>query len=188
VFEGNPNSISQPYFWTGCWIAAGAGTFIFWLLTLFPFDNWRTLFAGRSRYLFATVAIALGALSAGRLADLLWQPLANSTFWIVQRLLHLAYSDVVADPATLIIGTNQFSVQIAPACSGYEGIGLISIFLIAFLWWFRTRLRFPQAFLLLPLGIVAIWLSNSVRIAALIAVGSSISHSVAAGGFHSQAG
>jgi exosortase E/protease (VPEID-CTERM system) len=42
--------------------------------------------------------------------------------------------------------------------------------------------------LLLPIGIIAIWAANAVRIAMLVAIGSSVSPAVALGGFHSQAG
>ena len=41
---------------------------------------------------------------------------------------------------------------------------------------------------MLPLGAVAIWLANVVRIAALVMVGTYLSADVAAGGFHSQVG
>ena len=58
----------------------------------------------------------------------------------------------------------------------------------AYLWFFRERLRFPQAWLLIPLGTVVIWLANVVRIAALVAIGTWVSADIAAGGFHSQAG
>ena len=53
---------------------------------------------------------------------------------------------------------------------------------------FRRSLRFPNALVLLPIGVALIWLANSVRIAALIAVGTWISPDVAEGGFHSASG
>jgi exosortase E/protease (VPEID-CTERM system) len=61
-------------------------------------------------------------------------------------------------------------------------------FLTAYLWFYRKELRFPAAMMLLPLGAVAAWLANAVRIVALIAIGSAGWRAVAAGGFHSQAG
>jgi exosortase E/protease (VPEID-CTERM system) len=53
---------------------------------------------------------------------------------------------------------------------------------------FRENLRFPRVFLLFPIGVLAIWLANAVRIALLVAVGSSISPEIAGMGFHAQAG
>ncbi len=41
----------------------------------------------------------------------------------------------------------------------------------AYIWFFRRQLRFPQAWLLLPLGAGVIWLANVVRIFALVIVG-----------------
>jgi exosortase E/protease (VPEID-CTERM system) len=96
--------------------------------------------------------------------------------------------DVAYDPDDLVIRTSTFEVQLAPACSGYEGIGLIWAFLGAYLWLFRSRLRFPRAFLLPVLGSVVIWLLNAVRIAALVCIGTWGWREVALGGFHSQAG
>jgi exosortase E/protease (VPEID-CTERM system) len=91
-------------------------------------------------------------------------------------------------PATLTLGTPAFSVEIAPECSGYEGIGLILVFLSLYLFFFRRELRFPLALALLPLGAVIIWALNLVRVVALIAIGDAGWPDVALGGFHSQAG
>jgi len=53
---------------------------------------------------------------------------------------------------------------------------------------FRRELRFPSALVLLPIGAVAIWLLNALRIVLLIVIGSSGWREIALGGFHSQAG
>jgi exosortase E/protease (VPEID-CTERM system) len=58
----------------------------------------------------------------------------------------------------------------------------------AWLWFFRSECRFPHALLALPVGVTLMWLLNSVRIAALILIGSAGAPGIAAGGFHSQAG
>jgi exosortase/archaeosortase family protein len=70
-----------------------------------------------------------------------------------------------------LLGTPQFAVAIYPACAEYEGIGLISVFVGSYLWLFRGSLRFPQAFILLPCGILVIWLVNAVRITLLVLFG-----------------
>ena len=77
--------------------------------------------------------------------------------------------------------------MVSRQCSGLEGIGLILAFLSIYLWLFRST-RFPAALALLPLGAVAVWSLNAVRIAGLIVIGSSGWPDVALGGFHSQAG
>ena len=47
---------------------------------------------------------------------------------------------------------------------------------------------FPKALVVLPIGIGAIWLLNTARVAALVSLGAHVSPEVAIGGFHSQAG
>jgi exosortase E/protease (VPEID-CTERM system) len=86
------------------------------------------------------------------------------------------------------IGTPAFEVRIAPECSGYEGMGLILAFSSAWLWFFRRQWRFPQALLLIPFGVAAMWIVNAARIAGLILIGNSGAQQIALGGFHSQAG
>ena len=70
--------------------------------------------------------------------------------WTVHPLLRLSYTDIVCQPDERVIGTSTFAVRIATECSGYEGIGLLSVFVVGYLWLFRRDLRFPQALLLWP--------------------------------------
>jgi len=56
------------------------------------------------------------------------------------------------------------------------------------LWLFRRDYRFPHALVLLPAGILTLFLVNAVRITALILIGSAGAPQIALGGFHSQAG
>jgi exosortase E/protease (VPEID-CTERM system) len=110
------------------------------------------------------------------------------TFWAVHGLLDFVYPDVLHNADTRVLGTPDFQVEIFPACSGIEGIFLIAAFLVLYLWVFRKTLRFPNALILLPVGILTIWLVNAFRIALLVAVGTSVSPDIASQGFHSQAG
>jgi exosortase E/protease (VPEID-CTERM system) len=100
----------------------------------------------------------------------------------------LVANDVVSDPAVNLLGTGAFQIYIAPVCSGHEGIGLAAASLTIYLVLFRQRLRFPQAYFLLPIGILAIWICNAVRITALILIGTYLSKDIARAGFHSQTG
>jgi len=117
-----------------------------------------------------------------------WNSLAMPTLQLVQSLLGWFYTDLVYQPETFLLGTASFQVKISYVCSDIEGITLITSFLVIYLWLFRKELLFPQAFWLFPLGIIVIWLANAVRIAMLIAIGSSFSPVVAMRGFHAQAG
>jgi exosortase E/protease (VPEID-CTERM system) len=62
------------------------------------------------------------------------------------------------------------------------------VFLAAYFWFSRRRLRFPQVLLLIPLGTVVIWFANTMRITLLILIGTWGWPQIALGGFHSQAG
>ena len=135
----------------------------------------------------AGVVLGVVADLFGGTTQKLWLPLQRATFAIVLSLLRLTGQSAVANPQQLVIGTPTFSVQIWPACSGLEGVGLITVFVAAYIWFYRRELLFPRALLLLPIGAIAIWLTNSVRITALILIGS-WSPGVGLKGFHSVAG
>jgi len=50
--------------------------------------------------------------------DLSWKPAADVTFSLVNSLLHLFTSQVVADRSTMTIGSPTFSAVILPWCAG----------------------------------------------------------------------
>lgn len=159
-----------------------------WLLSVGPLTYWlRFIVEERKATGFSIVVGILGWWLA-QSAQGLWDPLSELTFYASAILLNLVYPDIIVDPGIRNLGTQNFVVNIAPACSGYEGIGLVTIFTAFYLSVFRREFRFPQALLLFPIGIITIWLFNILRIVILIAIGSSFSESVALGGFHSQAG
>lgn len=188
VWEGNPGRSGSAPGWVLAWLIAALATLGFWLAAVVPSSAWRELARGGAGALIAALGFGAAAIFAGRLTAGLWGPLSGATFGMVRTLLSLGFSDVVADPAAQILGTAGFQVEIAAECAGFEGIGLIWVFLSAYLWAFRKSLRFPQALWLLPAGTLVMWLANALRIAILITIGTLWSESVALGGFHSQAG
>lgn len=133
-------------------------------------------------------ALAVGAWSLGDLTQGFWSFTGDTTVTLVELLLRPFAGGPVVRPEPFVIGTDAFRVQIAPACSGFHGIGLLTVLLAGALWWFRTLYRFPRALLLFPVGIALVWLANVVRITALILVGIWISPEIAVDGFHSAAG
>jgi exosortase E/protease (VPEID-CTERM system) len=106
----------------------------------------------------------------------------------VAQLLSWLFDDSVYSPSRFVVGTSHFKVVVAPVCSGFEGIGLITVFTVFWLVVFRRELRFPMALVLLPLGVAAAWMTNVMRIVGLIAIGSRWSRDLALGAFHSKAG
>jgi len=133
-------------------------------------------------------AIFWAALYVERFTGLFWSYTGRTTVDLVETLLAPFAGAPVIRPEPFVIGTDAFKVEIKKACGGFQGIGLISMLLGGYLWWFRQIHRFPQAFLLFPIGIGIIWLANAVRITALILVGIWIDPKIAVDGFHSQAG
>jgi exosortase E/protease (VPEID-CTERM system) len=170
------------------WFLAGVSAIALAGLSALPAFAWRRLFGG-DPYLWAyAVAAVILACVAGNQFRALWLPASRLTFDLTKAILQLFVSRVVADPAGMNLGTQRFSVTIAPECSGFEGVGLIAAFGIVWLVVFRKQCRWPHALLLIPAGVALIFLLNAVRLAALILIGNSGAERIALGGFHSQAG
>jgi len=188
VLEGGIARSACPPAWFFLWLTTGGLTLTLGALAALPGHLWLALARRGGKGLALGGVIGLLAWQASYLTGQWWQVLAASTFWVVQFILSLFYTNTVSVPADLVVGTSVFSVQIAPECSGYEGMGLLCVFTAVYLAVFRERLLFPRAFLLFPLGAAVIWLCNAVRLAVLIAIGTAGWPEVALGGFHSQAG
>lgn len=174
--------------WLLTTLGLGALTLIFLLLTTAPAAKWMQIACTEKAGLAIAAAAGFLAWLGGFLAQEIWLPLAKMTLWCTRQLLGLIYTDIYIDNERAILGAGDFAVQIAPECSGYEGMALITAFSAVYLWLFRSELRFPRALLLIPVGIVVIWLVNVLRVTALIAIGVSFSPDIAVTGFHSQAG
>jgi exosortase E/protease (VPEID-CTERM system) len=133
-------------------------------------------------------APAAAAVAAIKLSQMLWVPAAEITFRFVNVILRPLLPGLVSDPAARILGTSRFAVQIAEVCSGLEGVGLMLAFCTAWLWFFRHEYRFPRALLVIPIGVIAVFVLNALRIAVLVLIGNAGYERVAVVGFHSQAG
>lgn len=170
------------------WLAAGAVGLVSAAFAFLPPGFWWSLLGARWFVLPAAVLISVASSFLENLSRALWSHTAVLTFTIVRALLQPFLSQVVTDTATLMIGSPRFAVTVDQRCSGLEGVGLLFVFMAAWLWFFRDEYRFPQALLAIPGGMLLAWLLNAVRIAALILIGHAGAPAIAAGGFHSQAG
>jgi exosortase E/protease (VPEID-CTERM system) len=135
-----------------------------------------------------SAAAALTAATAIPFSEQYWWSTAAATFQLVRLLLLPILPSLTADPATLVLGTQRFAVEILPYCSGLEGMTLILVFTIAWLWYFRKEYRFPRGLVLIPFGVALMFGLNAVRIAVLVLIGNAGYPEVAVYGFHSQAG
>jgi exosortase E/protease (VPEID-CTERM system) len=129
---------------------------------------------------FATGAIGL--------LQTFWRPASALTLYLVAGLLKPILPTLETDPSELILNSGRFAIQIADACSGLEGVGLMLAFSTIWLIYFRGEYRFPRSLWIVPIGVVIIFGLNSVRIAALLLIGHAGYPDVALFGFHSQAG
>jgi exosortase E/protease (VPEID-CTERM system) len=180
--------VLHPWLWVSLWAAAGACSLLLLIAALVPKAAFRTLARPAARALTAGLLVGLAALLAGFATSQLWEPMSRWTLELTTTLLSLWAPEVVSIPEKFIVGTPSYNVFIDRQCSGYEGIGLITVLLGFYFYYFRKSLRFPNVLVLLPIGVVLVWVSNSLRIAALISVGTWLSPEVAEGGFHSAAG
>lgn len=172
--------------WIGAWVASVG----FSTLSLFAFFG-HSIAAPRgllTASVGAAVAVAAAAWLAGMWSMELWEPLARITLDVVATMLGAFFTDGAVDPTNLYLQLGSFAVQVAPVCSGFEGIGLVGVLVSGYLFAFRDELRFPRALLLLPLGIVSVWFGNCLRIAVLMIIGAYVSEPLAYGAFHSKAG
>lgn len=153
-----------------------------------PVKAWLMIAAKYPGTIALSAAAGGATLFATRLAQLAWYDLSGITLRLSSAILALYEADVRVDYDSRSLGVGNFTVLIDAGCSGYEGVGLVIVFLTLYLWVFRETLRFPRAFLLLPIGVSIIWLLNAVRIVILTSLGAHVSPEIAIGGFHSQAG
>ncbi len=188
VWEGGVESSPYPGRWAAAWGLMGALDVATLLAAGLPVSFWLPIVRRCWPAFLIGALVGVGSWFMGQYTNALWQPFHRWTFQIVRALLSAILPDLVSDPATFRLGAGTFAITIHPTCSGYEGIGLIWVFVGAYLWHFRHELKFPRALILLPIGTVLIWLVNAARIAALVVIGVKISPGVALGGFHSQGG
>ncbi len=170
------------------WLFLGLLSITCLLLFIADIEFWLELVKKEAKIFLAAALTGLISQTIGFFTTTFWEKLPKWSFLLTKDLLGLLYPNVIDETENLILGVNDFSVEISPQCSGYEGMGLITVFLTLYLWMFRKQLRFPHVLIMLPIGVIAIWLLNIVRITLLIIIGDKISSKIATGGFHSSAG
>lgn len=185
---GNHIGASSATLITLVWLLAGVSGIVFGALAVIPLVLWARLIRDTDSLWAYTLLAVIFACGVGAYSRVFWLPSMRLTFNLVKAFLSLFVSGITANPATMILGTAKFSVEIAPECSGFEGAGLILAFGAVWLWFFREECRFPQALILIPAGVAIMFLLNAARITGLILIGDAGARGIALGGFHSQAG
>ena len=172
------------------WLAAVTAVAGSAALMLAPAARWRRFGKTLGWHLPLVLGAGLAAIVVALRLRSLWRDtlLSDWTFDLVVRILALWGQQVEIDASAKTIGAENFYVNIAPSCSGVEGLVLTTTFALIYLVLFRRELRFPQALLILPVALCLSWLLNGVRIAVLVQLGLSGHPELAVGGFHSHAG
>lgn len=145
---------------------------------------------GAGLVLVVLVALLIPDL-ANALEPLWWafRGLILATFYGVAVVLAASGFHVVLNPDYATIGTEGFFVEMAGSCSGIEGFALTTGFFAIYSVLMRDTLRLGRFWMIVfPLALLASWVFNVLRIAALIAIGARISPELAVNGFHSFAG
>jgi len=171
------------------WIAVAALIIAFWLLALSSFKNIAEFVSQERWPILMGAGFGFLILGLSLESQTLWTSLSTVTLLVSRFLLSGYDTDLVTlDIHHQLLGLGDFVVEIAPVCSGYEGMGLITGLCALYLYIYRREFKFPNALLLLPMGAAIAWLLNCARIAVLIIIGYQWSPQVAVGGFHSNAG
>lgn len=175
--------------WFGFWFFSILATAITWLLLLTRLSDALSFLQSQRNVFIVAILVAISIWALAMATRQFWGPMSELTFILAATLIYAVHPDLVfVDAESKLLGLGDFIVNIAPACSGYEGVGLVTAFIGIYLWISRESFKFPRALLLFPIGAISIWLLNVVRIAVLIIIGHHWSPEVAVGGFHSQAG
>jgi exosortase E/protease (VPEID-CTERM system) len=170
--------------WHACGLAAALALFA----AIAPLRYWVRALRRTGALPLYSLLPAAGAMLVFKSSQWLWAPAAALTFRIVGFLARPFIPSLRTDASSLTLITDHFAVQVSEVCSGLEGVGLMLAFCTAWLWYFRREYIFPRALIIAPIGMLLIFLLNSVRIAALVLIGDAGYQKVAAVGFHSQAG
>jgi len=134
------------------------------------------------------LALAWVMFEFGKWAQNLWRPFSGAALTMAAFLLELAFPNVEVESAHYVLRLDGFAVHVEAGCSGLESMGMVLLLTLVYLGIFRGELRFPRAFLLLPMGLTLSWLCNGLRLALMMWIGARIDPALALGGFHSKAG
>jgi len=179
---------APPWHWFALYCCLLLATAASLALVAAPLSFWQWLVRTAPTQIAVALLSACLLVLAGRLSLESWSTLSGATLAVSHWILTLYESDVVIDTSRQLLGVGNFKVLVLKECSGYEGIGLVVAFLALYCWLMRRELKFPNALLLFPIAIAAVWTLNAVRIAMLVSIGRHISPAIAVNGFHSQAG
>lgn len=170
------------------WLVLAAATGLLALRSAAPL-RWLVALAAR-RWLVPLAAISVGFLAwrAAAAAEGLWGLLSAFTLHAAGAVASAAGVAVRVDAARSVLWADAVRIEIAPICSGVDGVGLVVLFQAVWIALARERLRWQRALLLLPVGAAAALAGNVLRVAVLALLAAHGRPDLAFGGFHSKLG
>lgn len=179
---------TYPALWFAGWALLGFITIGFLVAAFIDVGSIGRLLRQNIMLVVLAAVLTLVAWQAGSLSSTFWNYTNGPVLKLLGAVAAALFDGGYVDIPDRVLGTSRFAIEIAPPCSGYEGIGLILVFLGGFLFMSRKHLRMPAALVVLPLGVVLVYVVNLVRIIALLAFGHYVSPTIAVAGFHAYAG
>ncbi len=117
-------------------------------------ERLRVIVAEFSPALLALLAVPL-LLPLGTCDLWNFQPLTRITFEGVEFVLNVFGVEAIAEATKYVVSSNSFSIEIGSPCSGVEGFALTMLFFGCYFFAFKESLRFPNVWVLLPIGLLA---------------------------------
>jgi exosortase E/protease (VPEID-CTERM system) len=170
------------------WLLVAMSALLALFAALASWRSWREAAAALGSLWLYAAATGIVAASVMQWSQMLWGPTTQITFDLVDRILRPLIPTLQSNASTRVLDTGRFAVEVSYLCSGLEGAGLLLAFCCAWLLYFRHEYYFPRALLIIPAGLVLLFLLNVLRIAALVLIGHAGYPDIAIYGFHSQAG
>ena len=170
------------------WLISAIATLVTWSYFTFNIESLLVFIKRNIKTIALSIVIAVFVILVNIYAYKLWVPLSTITLYSSHWILSLFYDSTFMVAADYHLGLKTFVVAISAVCSGLEGL-VISLFTTTtYLYFLRKELRFPIAFILLPIAAVISIIFNIIRITVLVLIGALYSPDIAIGGFHSVAG
>jgi exosortase E/protease (VPEID-CTERM system) len=183
----NPEVTSNAI-WQVIWLLLSGFVFSSWVNLLTNFKEICAFCLTHKTNLLISSLAAVIVITLNFYAQSFWEPLSLVTLNGAEWMLSLFFNDIYLDAPEKLLGMNDFLVHISAECSGLEGLVIGLIVTSVYLFMLQANLRFPLAFLLLPLAALLAIIFNISRVAILITIGAFLSPEIAVGGFHSVAG
>lgn len=139
--------------------------------------------------LILSYTLSLVTFFLASVGSLIWFYMANNIAFVAENLLKLVgFENVVNQPGLApIVGTEEFFVRITALCSGTDSLILFAVMYFIFFAFDYDIMNKKKALWYFIIGIIGILIINTIRITALIYIGTH-DPEFALGAFHTNAG